>query len=79
MATKKHSKKASAKKAHKTMKKGSSSSVSSGVRGYCVKCKEMVDMVTANKIALKGAKSKSVCRYSGKDKHGHNVSAFVKC
>jgi hypothetical protein len=69
----KHTKKQSGSKASKTNKH------MAGCRGYCVKCKAMVDMVSAEKVPMKGARSKTMCRLKGKDKHGHNVSAFVKC
>lgn len=69
----KHTKKQSGSKGSKSKK------VAASARGYCVKCKAMVDMANVEKVPLKGARSKTMCRLKGKDKHGHNVSAFVKC
>jgi hypothetical protein len=68
----------------RTMKRSGSKASKSkktmtGSRGYCVKCKTMVDMVSVEKVPMKGARSKTMCRLKGKDTLGHNVSAFVKC
>jgi hypothetical protein len=71
----KHTKKHSSSKASKSKK----AMPSVQGRGYCVKCKNMVDMVNVEKVPMKGARSKTMCRLKGKDMHGHNVSAFVKC
>jgi hypothetical protein len=70
----KHTKKHGSAKHSKSKK-----SVAGSSRGYCVTCKAMVDMVSAEKVPMKGARSKTMCRLKGKDKHGHNVSAFAKC
>ena len=78
----KSTKRMMSKKSNKATK-GMSKKASKGMAGvemaYCPTCKKMMRMINPVKVALKGAKSKSVCRLKGTDELGHNTSTFRKC
>lgn len=63
MATKKYTKK---------------SSHAATPKGWCMSCKQMMPMVEYKEVDMKMKGGKTRKRLSGKDKHGHKMSAIPK-
>jgi len=47
------------------------------MEGWCPKCKNVVKMVEAKEVPMKGRGGVTRKRLAGKDEHGHNVSRIL--